>query len=73
MKYVTLDYDQAHKVEETNHFLSWNGYDIVTHRRSANGYSDKRGVFRDGEWWLQFRYPMTDKGLWKVPEIYVSN
>lgn len=73
MKYATLDYDAAHEVVERNRFLSWDGYDIVTHRKSENGYTNKRGVFKDGEWWLQFRYSLRPNGTWEVPEIYVNN
>ncbi len=73
MKYVQVDYDTAHNIVDNNQFLSWDGWDITTKRKSPNGYSDKRGVFADGEWWLQFRYPLRDDGTWKVPDIYVNH
>ncbi len=72
MKYVSLDYDQAHAVVDKNQFLDWDGYDIITRRRDPKGYSDKRGVFKNGEWWIQFRYPLADDGTWSVPNIYVN-
>ena len=71
MKSVMLNYDTAHEVVERNRFLSWDGWDIVTWRRDARGYSDKRGQFRDG-WGILFRYPVTDSGEWKIPENYVT-
>lgn len=73
MKYVTLDYDTAHAVVEQNRFLSWDGYDIVTRRKSPNGFSDKRGRFVNNEWWIEFRYPLRNDGSWKVPDIYAKN
>lgn len=72
MQFVTVDYDKAHEIVENNQFLEWDNYDIITRRKSDNGYSDRRGVFYNGEWWLQFRYALRNDGTWKVPDIYVN-
>jgi hypothetical protein len=73
MKYAVVDYASAHEIVERNMFLEWDGWDITTRRKSENGFSDKRGVFKNGEWWLQFRYPLRNDGTWKIPEIYVNH
>lgn len=72
MKFLTLGYDEAHDLVESNRFLSWDGWDIVTRRKSDAAWADKRGVFVDGQWWLQFRYPLRSDGTWGVPDIYAN-
>lgn len=71
MKYVTLGYDEAHKVVDTNRFLNWDGFTITTWRKDPAGYSDRRGEFHRGSWGITFRYPLRADGTWKVPENYV--
>lgn len=72
MKFISLNYDDAHKVVDSNRFLNWDGWDIVTRRKSPGAWMDKRGIFADGQWWLQFRYPVRSNGTWEVPDIYVN-
>lgn len=72
MKYVLLDYDEAHATVAENRFLRWNGWDIVTWRKDAAGYYDQRGEFR-GTWGITFRYPLRDDGKWRIPVNYVRN
>lgn len=73
MKYVTLDYDAAHKVVNGNRFLKWRGWDIVTWRKDASGYTDRRGTFENGSWGIQFIYPLRSDGTWRVPLQYVNH
>lgn len=72
MKFATLDYDQAHAVVNRNHFLRWDGWDIVTWRKDPKGFTNARGEFRSGSWGITFRYPLQDNGTWKVPQNYVD-
>lgn len=78
MKYDVLDYDTAHKVVDNNRFLEWDGWDIVTWRKDAAGFTNTRGKFRKGRngggaWGIEFRYPVQADGTWKVPTSYVDH
>lgn len=72
MKYVSLDYDQAHAVQARNRFLEWDGWDLVTFRADPRGYTKQNGKFKNGVWGLEFRYPLNENGVWLVPEAYVT-
>jgi hypothetical protein len=77
MKYQTLDYDTAHAVVDGNRFLAWDGWDIVTWRKDAEGWMDTRGKFKQGRkngaWGIEFRYPLQDDGTWRIPTPYVDH
>ena len=76
MKYVTLDHDDAHEVVDSNRFLEWDGYDIVTWRADTgktDGFTDRRGEMRNGKWGIRFIYPLHDDGTWRIPSNYVTH
>jgi hypothetical protein len=71
--YAELDYNQAHSFVDKNKSLGfyWNGWDIVKWTPSPNGFSQKNGMFRNGQWGFSVNIPCTDSGTWKVLEKYV--
>ena len=71
MKFVEVDYEEAHDIVTRNRFLEWDGWDIVTWRKDPRGYSDRRGAFRRGDWGILFRYRPQKSGTWSIPENYV--
>lgn len=71
--YTELEYDQAHAFVDNNEGLGfhWDGWDIVKWTPNANGYSQKNGMYRNGQWGFVVRIPCTDSGTWKVLSKYV--
>lgn len=68
-----LNYDQAHAfvIKNKNLGFFWNGWDIVKWTKNDNGFMQKNGMFRDGQWGHSMKIPMTDNGTWKVLKKYV--
>lgn len=50
--------------------LSWNGWDVIRYRQNNNAQYDPKGVYRDGKWYKQYVYPITEDG-WYLPESLV--
>ena len=67
-----LDYDQAHEFVSKSKSAFWDGWDIVVWKRNQNGTTNPRGMFRDGAWGIANRFPVTETGVWRLPDKYAK-
>jgi hypothetical protein len=67
---LVSSYDYAHKMVETNKFLSWNGWDIVEFKPNDSAEYKAEGSLQNGLWGFAKTFPLTEKG-WEVPSKYV--
>lgn len=72
-QYSELNYTQAHDFVAKNSNLGfhWNGWDIVKWTPNANGFTQKNGMYRNGQWGFAVTIPCTDNGTWRVLSKYV--
>jgi len=72
---VELNYAQAHEFVEKNKNKGfyWDGYTIVKWSPGHNGYTQPNGLFKNGKWGYANKFPLTEKGNWKLPVKYVTN
>ena len=61
--------EQAEKIVKNFKDLRWVGWDIVSRKESANGYSNKNGSFINGKWGIDKIYKLTNNG-WHIPNEY---
>jgi hypothetical protein len=68
MKTIMLDYTKAHDfVSSSSHRgYYWDGWDIVRWVPNSSGYTSKNGVFKNGQWGMSYRYPVSNDGTWKI-------
>ena len=55
------------KLVESHPELSWDGWDVVRHKKSPDSQFDKSGEFYKGSWHKKFVFPVTQDG-WSLPE-----
>jgi hypothetical protein len=71
---VYVDYDMAHKIVDSRPNLYWDGWTIVEWRRDSEGFFNKNGSFRNGQWGRTMRrMDVSSSGTWKVPAKYVMD
>lgn len=63
---VIRDLDVMESIVSNRNDLEWDGWDVIHYRPKAASFMNPRGAFRNGEWNLATRYPITEKG-WIVP------
>lgn len=71
MSLVSVDYDRAHSIVDSNYSLFWDGWTIVEWKPYKDAFYKKNGLFRNGKWGVARRYEPSDIG-WKVPAKYVD-
>lgn len=71
MSFTTIDYDEAHKVVDSNKNLFWDGWTIVDWKPFKDAIYKKNGMFRNGKWGVAKTYK-PEKDGWKVPAKYVG-
>ena len=62
--------EKMEQIVSNNKFLSWDGWTVLYSRQNDNGYSSKNGVYRDGQWYIQNRFEVTENG-WDLPSKFV--
>lgn len=61
---LKLDYAAVHRFVEGYPNASWNGWTLEIFKPTPAGYTNKRGVFRNGQWGLLTTVSPDDKGTW---------
>ena len=59
--------NKMEKIVDSSQDLSWNGWDVVKQTPSYNAMFSPDGVYRDGKWYKQKIFPITENG-WNVPD-----
>lgn len=65
-KVVINSLDVMESIVAKNRNLEWDGWDVVHINPKASSFMKPRAVFRNGEWHVATRYPVTEDG-WTVP------
>lgn len=47
--------------------LEWDGWDVVLYKKNSGAQFEVNGVFKNGQWYNKFVYPITEKG-WSIPD-----
>lgn len=63
--------NEMETVVENNESLSWDGWDVLHLTKSPTGWMKPDGVFRNGNWFIQKRYDITEQG-WDLPAKLVK-
>lgn len=50
----------------------WDNYDLIIWRKDASGFSNIKGMFREGAWGVAERISITNDGTWVLPVKYVK-
>lgn len=69
-----LDYDSANKFVDKNKSKGffWDGYTLIKWTPGHNGYMEKNGMYRNGQWGYATKFRMTNQGTWKLSDKYVK-
>ncbi len=77
MSRIDLDYTAAHtfvdSFSKSNADVRWDGWDIVIVTPTHYGFSNPKGVFRNGRWGMEYRVGADEKGIWKVNHKVVKH
>ena len=68
MKISSLE--EAEKIVENNNELSWNGWDILHHKKSPTAWMKPDGIFKNESWYIQKQYNLSEIG-WELPDKLV--
>lgn len=67
---VITSLEKMEEIVSKNKSLSWDGWTVIHSRQNDNGYSSKNGAYRNGKWYIQNRFEVTEKG-WNLPDKFV--
>jgi hypothetical protein len=68
---VTVDYDTAHLIVESNKNLSWDGWKIIDFKKDFKAEFSNNGIRVNDSWGFYRVYDLDSDG-WKVPTKYVK-
>lgn len=63
--------EEMEKIVGSFKFLHWDGWDVIQTFPSEKARTSRRGIFRNGRWYLHNRYRPTEQG-WKIPDKLVN-
>lgn len=66
---ININYEQAHKVVDSNKNLMWIGWDIIEYRYDNDAMYEKNSMRINGRWAKIKTYSLDNAG-WKVPDKY---
>lgn len=68
---VTVDYNTAHSIVESNSNLYWDGWKIVDFKKDFKAEFSPNGIRLNNQWGFCRIYE-ADRDGWKVPQKYVK-
>ena len=72
---VELDYNKAHAFVENNknNNFFWDGWNIIHWIPNKRGMFDVKGMYHNNKWGIAYKYRVTRKGTWFIPQKYVKH
>jgi hypothetical protein len=70
MKFVNVNYEQAHNIVSSNKNLMWDGWNMIEYRYDADAPYTVDARFINGKW-AKIRIYKPDSSGWRVPQKYV--
>lgn len=70
MKLIALDEKQTDRLTR-NRNISWNGWTLEIFSPNPHGFTNVKGVYRNGRWGMLNSIPVNSDGKWMVPAKYV--
>jgi len=55
-----------------NKIAYWENYDLVLWNKDHNGYTKKKGIFKNNTWGIAERVSVNNNGPWVLPKQYVK-
>lgn len=50
----------------------WDGWNLNIFRPTDDGFNDKRGAYRNGQWGIVYRIKPNRYGAWRIPQRFVN-
>jgi len=63
--------EEMEKIVDSFRFLYWDGWDVIQTFPSDKARTSKRGIFKNGRWYLHNRYRPGAKG-WNIPDKLIN-
>jgi len=60
------------KISNKNIDTYWDNYTFIIWKKDQGGYSNTNGVFRNNNWGIANKIPISIKGTWILPLKYVK-
>lgn len=61
------------KISDNDTDTYWNNYTFVIWKKNIGGFSDTKGVYRNNNWGIAYKFPVNSKGNWELPLKYVRH
>lgn len=61
------DLSKMEEIVASHPELSWDGWNVVRHKKNSNAQFDIDGIYKNGAWYKQYVFPITEHG-WSIPE-----
>lgn len=55
------------RIVQSHPELSWDGWNVVRHKRNPSAQFETNGAFHNGSWHKRFVFPLTENG-WSIPD-----
>ena len=59
------------KFSTKNKKAYWENYDLVLWNKSHEGYTNKKGIFKNNTWGIAEKVSVNNNGTWVLPKQYV--
>jgi len=61
------DLKKMEEIVDSNPFLYWEGWDVVSTEKDSAAYMNKNAIFQNSEWHKKTVYKNED-GFWNIPD-----
>jgi hypothetical protein len=62
--------EKMESIVDNNDSLRWDGWDVLTTKKSPTAWMKPEGIYKNGSWYLQQRFIVSEKG-WEIPDKFV--
>jgi hypothetical protein len=59
--------NKMERIVDSHPELSWDGWDVIRHKKNPSAQFDSTGCFYKGSWHNKFVFALTENG-WSIPE-----
>lgn len=64
--------EKMDSIIKDNSNFEWDNWTVLV-LTDDDGYYNKNGVLKNGQWKTQYRYDMVEYGVWEIPDRFLTH